>query len=139
MFNKERKRWLVSFWVWIAVTYIVDLLLLLGGDSNDQIQTLVEMALMPISFWITYYCAYRKRGTAWLAWILVVIPLRILMDMVESYDVEVLKNSISLIVVLGILSSQIWFWIASMKLRLANKLFKQQVAQGVISPEAMTS
>ncbi|NGX58967.1 MAG: hypothetical protein KR126chlam3_00109 [Chlamydiae bacterium] len=72
-----------------------------------------------ISFWIIYHCAYRKYGTAWLTWCLVIGPIIFLVENAkifnEPFNEWTLRALLLDIVVFGY-----WYFL-SVKFRKDNK------------------
>ncbi len=54
-------------------------------DSRVILLATVTSLAVFIPAGITYYCAYKKRGTGWLTWTLIVAPFRLLASIVEDF------------------------------------------------------
>jgi hypothetical protein len=84
--NKVRKFWLISFFAYsnISVYNIFLALRDLSATSGSLKEhpeiglyihaTLALLGIIPW-FWVTHHCAYKKRGTGWLLWTLISLPI----------------------------------------------------------------
>lgn len=70
-----RKNWLISF----AITGGLALL------SSIFFEKMITLMIVAIQFVVTYHCAYRKKGTAWLAWLLFWYPVSFLWLLVDGW------------------------------------------------------
>ncbi len=92
--RKIRRTWFISYIVFFTFTLLDGFLAGLlkyaytgNGflvDSTVILLATVSSLLIFIPAWITYYCSYRKKGTAWLSWILFSASLRLLYDMIQD-------------------------------------------------------
>ena len=85
--EKIRKRWLISLLADTAMGIIVALLAYFNYGLFQEISKYNNeffsismgfiLSTLPfvLSYWISYHCAYKKRGTAWLMWTLIIIPI----------------------------------------------------------------
>lgn len=86
--RKTRKRWLISFLLMSVISVFSAFFTVVGEDGLESVSKEIGIPLgVVIStfavipwFWITYHCSFKKRGTAWLSWTMVMVPLRELMD-----------------------------------------------------------
>lgn len=78
-----RKKWLFSF---MLMTFLCVALSFFTVIAEEGVQTVTEEIGIPAGitlstliiipwFWITYHCSFKKRGTSWLAWSMIRIPL----------------------------------------------------------------
>lgn len=133
-----RKQWLVSLYVFTAFHTVSTLLsCLVGGDFTPLIEStgiafgsIVVLALscllsVPL-FWITYHCAYKKRGTAWLMWIMIVNPLGELGWLVGVYEVLAEGNGIFWYLLTIVVGIEVFYWINCWRLRKVNSIREYQ-------------
>ncbi len=85
---KTRKKWLISLILMSLISVFSAFFTVVGEEGVDSVSkeigiplgiVILTLAIIPW-FWITYHCAFKKRGTAWLSWTMVMVPLRELMD-----------------------------------------------------------
>lgn len=78
-----RKKWLISFILMTFLSVAVSFFTVIAEDGVETVSveigipagiTLSTIIIIPW-FWITYHCSFKKRGTSWLAWSMVRIPL----------------------------------------------------------------
>lgn len=76
--DNVRKLWLVSFLAYSIVTVFNTYSALEDLQTTLDVSSLIIMAITRIIPWflITFYCSYKKRGTGWLLWILISLPIR---------------------------------------------------------------
>jgi hypothetical protein len=126
--NKTRKTWLISFLIYIAFSIVSTLLIffdLLNGDSENLgiivLTALLISALVTIpSSWITYHCAYKKRGTAWLMWIMIAMPLRELVNFSKGEWNQIDWSVIAIAYVAIAFGVEIFFWVNCLRLYEVN-------------------
>lgn len=124
--SKIRKRWLVSFFVLIAFLYSLDLFVFLYGDHDDSVKSGIEMLVtIPIWGWITFHCSYRKRGTAWLMWILLVQPLLVIKEIVTSLPEDGSVGGLVYFLWAILLAVYGFFWFNCFKYRQENLLLRK--------------
>jgi hypothetical protein len=85
--EKVRKKWFISFLIYAGLIVIVSLIcacidLSNGLDKNSPhtfvflLSKLIDsLVFIQPWFWITYHCSYKKRGTGWLLWTIIILPL----------------------------------------------------------------
>jgi len=141
--RQVRKQWLLSFWLYyglpLVFSWLFSLLIAFGIltvgalSGNLGIGVLLVLALLfslgfsLIPMGITYYCAYKKRGTKWLLFLLILIPIKILFVVPGAS----LGNAFTVVPVNGMLYSifvtplwallHVYFWVTCYRLRKANK------------------
>jgi hypothetical protein len=113
-----RKKWLISFLtilILAAVGVIINIFI-----EPDFIEISKTSAQVSIWALITYHCSYKKYGTAWLMFNLIMIPFQISC----LYLIFFINHSVEdLLVNLFILTPLFsWFWIKCFKLRKCNKM-----------------
>lgn len=63
--KRIRKRWFISF----IIFYLVNIVSVMLSSLFFMIILLIVQAL------ITHHCSYNKKGTKWLMWVLITVPL----------------------------------------------------------------
>jgi len=143
--NSIRKHWMISFWLYYGMTLFWSLLitgilafslLRLGSCRTGScfIATLLPFSIFSILFiaivpmLISYNCAYKKRGTAWLKWLLITIPIQSFFLLFKGYSQY--KNripqidSVLFLWVLSVLLINALFWINCLRLYRINKSYR---------------
>ena len=122
--EKIRKKWLISLFMFAAMCWMVtfgmglDILslskLVLGGFGLDKfyiyfILFISTIVLIP-NFCIPYHCAYKKKGSGWLMWTMIMLPLGILKEVNDLFPLD--KNE-SLVFCLNVtwIGIIIYYWI----------------------------
>ncbi len=120
---KTRRNWLISFILFNLVSSIASsYLILIMDDINLKSKILIPLVTLfsfTISILITYYCAYLKKGTAWLLWILITIPF----SQLYSSFMQAAKKTPYLLpnwLQILLLTFTIFYWIQSLYLRNVN-------------------
>lgn len=131
--EKIKKQWLISFYMITVISILFNPFMQMNEklleDSNffSVYTTIFFWAFLETIPWfgITYYCSYKKRGTAWLmVTALTIYPLAVLLTplFVLNELIEVNQFSwISLVIPLGF---QIFYWMNSLNLYRANLIYK---------------
>ncbi len=120
---KTRRNWLVSFILFNFISCITSsYMILILDDINLKSKILVPIITLfffSISILVTYYCAYLKKGTALLLWILITIPFSQLSNsfLQASKKISFLTPNWLRII---LLTFTIFYWIQSLLLRNAN-------------------
>lgn len=132
--RKIRKKWLVAF---LLMSVIFVLLLLATIFVGDGVESVSEEVGIPFGimistlviipwFWITYYCAFKKRGTQWLTWTMIMLPLNELRGISEEGWRSILEwNAISWFLFLIVFIVEFYYWINCFRLRKINSKRKQ--------------
>jgi hypothetical protein len=113
-----RKKWLISFLtILIICSTGIIVNIFFEPDFIDILKTSTQLSIWA---YITYYCSYKKCGTGWLMFNLIMIPFQ----MSCLYLLFFLNRSAEdLLVNLFILTPLFsWFWINCFKLRKFNKM-----------------
>lgn len=134
--EKVRKQWLISFFLFIGMTFVSIFFEGFGVgafngffentnlDFSDfsVISSLIFSCLNLLLWgWITYYCAYKKRGTGWLMWIMITLPLRELVRIGKGELNQVaLWDSFTWFLVVTYLCVEVFYWINCLRLRKIN-------------------
>lgn len=119
---KIRKKWLISFLILLIVP-IFGLIVRLFFEP-DTLAFVIGSAQIAVWSLITYNRAYKERGTAWLMFTLIVIPLQIVILYIISY----MDGSVEELVVNAVFVTplMIYFWINCLRLRKYNKMYKAE-------------
>ena len=83
--EKVRKQWLVSFFAIMGTLAVSNFFIwidLVKEHTSIAVSIVIGSILTVLALtpwcWITYHCAYKKRGTAWLLWTAIWMSLRLL-------------------------------------------------------------
>jgi hypothetical protein len=121
--NKIKKSWLVSFILLNTVSFLSTVAILWKIENLTTPSKIVIISstlfVFAISIYITYYCAYMKRGTALLLYILIVSPFSQIYNtflQVTNKTAILLPNWLQII----LLTLLIFYWIQSLLLRNVN-------------------
>jgi hypothetical protein len=129
-----RKQWLISFWlyysmtlIWVLPTAVAPFFILHKNVKEILLASVIFLILSSFSLipmLITYHCAYRKRGTAWLLWLLIIIPIYMALLFISFLQAE-MKTGLNFSgwVLLYFLPT-IFFWVSSFRLRKVNKIHR---------------
>lgn len=131
--EKVRKQWLVSLFIFTGISALSSLITYFGESSFKELSEYTgiafsilfglfvsAVALIPL-FWITYHCAYKKRGTAWIMWIMISLPLGELSDIAKGgWSQSAEWDSTGWIMVMTFLVVEVYFWINCLRLRRVN-------------------
>jgi multisubunit Na+/H+ antiporter MnhB subunit len=141
--TEVRKRWLISFVLYMTWGVILSFFTFLTifmataaekGDISLPVSILIAIigiAMISIpAIWITYHCAYTKRGTAWLTFLLIIIPFRYVQaassDMFE-FESSIDAASVIVVAVIDIVIA-VFYWWNCFCLRKVNALRKSKMA-----------
>lgn len=83
-----RKKWLISFVLMSLISTLSFFCRTIDAEGVESVSIEIGIPLalvistIPVVpwFWITYHCSFKKKGTRWLSWTMVTIPLRELSD-----------------------------------------------------------
>lgn len=110
-----RKQWLFSYWAHIFAGILNSLVYFLSDSQQDKILSVVTTTFLILWGWITYHCAYRKRGTAWLKFLLISMPFSMVKSITTSFKKLAPNNPIDLFVFISVLAIylviEVWFWL----------------------------
>jgi len=136
-----RKHWLFSFLGLGCISFLVYLFPLISRTNlfhpiDYNIATIAEMFGVFIWSWITYHCAYRKRGTGWLMWVLISAPMIVLHDILKGDNQEVIQHllyfhPVVFFITLIPLAGISWFWFNSLRLRKLNLRRKKSPSKSI--------
>ena len=128
--EKVRRQWLISFVILNIISIIFSYLSraafspYLSGMStvifNAVALAISVLSVIP-SILITYYCAYQKRGSAFLLYIIIILPLSIFGLMTREYFRPSMIWSQALVIAsFSQLAINIVYWINCIRLRSVN-------------------
>ncbi len=120
--EKARKRWLTAFILMTIFSALLSFHLFQQSALMSLTSSIVcaILAMIPAAF-VNYYCAYKKRGTAWLLYLIISTPFNLLFLIGKELHSPTLHWSP--LVTLGTilyLTTQIYFWVESIRLRKVN-------------------
>lgn len=107
----------------MTTSLLINLWLVLGGlEELKQADGVLGLCIFT---WITYHCAYRKRGTRWLALLMLILPIYVLTNILGAVQVVINGDfHPAFAVLISIhLCAQVAFWIACIRLRKLNRTF----------------
>ncbi len=145
--SQVRRRWLFSFYLYWGIGTVFAMLFAaltampeVGVKNIEMVyfKTMmiftktVQIVSLFIWAWITYHCAYKKRGTKWLMWTLIVLPIAAFMKFFQLFisnsPVKILLfHSVSgwIPSLFGLMwVSAIYYWINCYRLRKENLALK---------------
>ena len=80
-----------------------------------------------IWFWVGYHCAYKKSGTRWLTFWLVLSPFRLLVDLAqgvkEMQGVQGAEYTLSVALIIALIGVFGWWYWMSLKMRKINQKY----------------
>jgi hypothetical protein len=134
--NKVRKTWLIIFCVnyilnWLSFAYVT----IRMDDLEKGLGALIAYTgMMGIMMGVVYYCAYHKKGTGLLTWILFISPLQILMNLAkEGIDLSLWYITAIDLALFGL------YWFSSFRLRKINCEVKARQQLADLKPHLATS
>ena len=120
--ERVRKQWFITFVLINIFGFIYPYLSLRSsGAFNIGISIgIIAISLIP-SIWITYYCAYQKRGSAFLLCLIITFPFSIFGLIAKEYFGLIMKWSPALVAVsISYITIAIFYWINCIRLRKVN-------------------
>lgn len=120
--DKVRKLWFISFILTnVFAVYPSYLSNLNSGKFGPALALLITFLSLIPGIWIAYYCAYKKRGSAFLLFLIITIPLSYFFLTVNEFIKPLFTwtNTFKLYVVFYLLTV-VYYWINSIKLRKVN-------------------
>lgn len=119
--SKTRKTWVFSFYANYCIYWISFVVTIFLIDSPNE-GPLVRLAavipctvLIGIMMWIVYYCAYKKKGTGLLSWIVIMSPLQLISSFAkEGIDLSLWYLTVFDLALFG------FYWFSSFRLRRIN-------------------
>jgi len=131
---RVRKRWLITALFLIFVSVLVQLIMILGTevepDKGSQVvaetglNLIVYIAFSLLFFAIAYHCAYKKQGTRWLMFSIIVSTFFLVTTLGCCFIVpEVRENWLTMGALLLSAATQGWWIWSCVRLRKVNKPF----------------
>lgn len=131
--KRVRKFWLVSFLLAIAFTIITNLIEFIGlGLSTEATsksifnQLITVLAQIPV-FWMLYYCAYKKKGTALLMLSISIRTIILVMTFFEIWNHTGLLDPSSWLFIALLLPIDVFFLVTSINLYKVNSKVEYQI------------
>ncbi len=131
--EKVRKQWLISFFAFIGISALSILLNYFGGSEFNEFSEntspafgvvcglLILSLILIFRFGITYHCSYKKRGTAWLMWTMISLPLGELAGIRKGEWSQAAEwDFLRWFMVITSLGIEVFFWINCLRLRRVN-------------------
>ena len=120
MMKNIKRLWLISLGLYLQVE-ILDNLFKVSEPSI--VARLTDVLITLIWTAITFSFAYKKQGTKWLIFLLILMPLRIFVLLNNFYEkfpnrAGTLTYNMGVLLIVGLSS---WFWVSCFLLRRANK------------------
>jgi hypothetical protein len=123
-----QKKWLISFWMYLFGGAFSALTLHLSETQFER--TLGGIVLIWLFVWalITYHCAYRKRGTRWLKFLLVMLPFYVVKSLIRSFkELPTVPLELTIFITTFVLAIEVWFWFSCKALREENLELKKAI------------
>lgn len=142
--KKVRKLWLISFFMVLGLRLLVILLTYFESIFNEISEETGLILLIGLFFsalalvcwtWITYHCSYRKRGTAWLMWTMIIMPLREIVSIKHSglnYPME--WDLFEWVISITFIGIDLFFWINCLRLHRVNSARKSKRSSKITDP-----
>lgn len=119
--SNTRKTWILSFCGYFFLCWLLIILAVFFIDSPTEGLSARLGAIMIITpfigimMWVVYYCAYKKKGTGLLSWIVFMSPLQLLRSVArEGIDLSLWYFTVIELALFG------FFWFSSLNLRKIN-------------------
>ena len=130
--QKVRRLWLFTY---LIQFFTLIIMFIIAGYLDSKKNTVAidpgpfaySISLIFIGVWIPYHCAYRKRGTAWLMWSIVMGGLKELKDIADTQFNSL--DGITLLLCIFCFGIDIYHWINCCRLHSVNTLRKDRLAQ----------
>jgi hypothetical protein len=126
--EKARKRWLIIF----IINYLSSIFSAFSMWMNMSVSQPLPIKItvlssyaisFALSFWITYHCAYKKRGSAYLLLLLISIPISIFFLIMSQFSNPSYWSQLTNLTKISVLLNfglNMLFWISSFNLRKIN-------------------
>ena len=88
--QKIRKYWLISFW--ISIIFLILSRLDLSSLKTVIISSIAKIIAYSIPAYITYYCAYKKKGSKWLLFIMFMVSVALIQHLLKYYNLSYFSN-----------------------------------------------
>jgi hypothetical protein len=135
--EKVRKQWLNSFIIRTAIIFCGNFLEVAGHNlCNDFVRNLLCSVLIGSLLslphaWTTYHCSYKKRGTAWLLWTMIILPLVCLISIAAlRYDqVITFDTPLAWFILTVFLGIDVYYWVNCLRMYKVNLFRKIMVSK----------
>lgn len=131
--KRIRKFWLVSFLLAIAFTIITNLIEFIGLELGTEAtsksifnQLITILAQIPV-FWMLYYCAYKKKGTALLMLSISIRTIILVMTFFEIWNHTGLLDPSGWLFIALLLPIDVFFLVTSINLYKVNSKVEYQI------------
>ena len=132
---KIKKQWLISFFILVGYGISGQIYSLLFEKDEHQIAAVGTLIAIMIWGCATYFFAYHKKGTKWLLYVMIMMPINLLRSLVnEKWDylpTGAIEMTIFCLVLCMHLAVFVWFWINCFRYRnrnIQNKLVACQTS-----------
>ena len=138
--TKVRKHWLIALCLYTATFFIPLFKPPFFPELFDAFSLTIQIALSIVFgtffilacfpwFWIPYYCAYKKRGTAWLLWSIITIPLGevIMVILDEHWILASAWSSFHIFHAIAYTSCEAIYWVNCLRLFKVNSAREDQM------------
>lgn len=119
--SKTRKTWIFSFYANYCIYWLSFVVTIFLIDSPSEGPLVRLAAIIPctiligIMMWIVYHCAYKKKGTGLLSWIVIMSPLQLISSFAkEGIDLSLWYFTAFDLALFG------FYWFSSLRLRRIN-------------------
>ena len=135
--KRVRKHWIISLWT-VTIIHALSLSInfYLTAVENGVVVEAPSVAIIllgsaviaSIHFMISYHCAYKERGTKWLTWTLVTLPLGLLSGLSRGGLPLVELSGAEIFALLFAIGVSAYYWINCLQLREVNSARKKTLA-----------
>ena len=128
--EKVRKSWLRAFFISTSLSTLILVLEKIESPLTPWVfffHLFFSLLGVSIFIWITYYCAYKKRGTAWLMFQLIMSPIANLIGSCKALIYDSTEFGY-IVTALGLIPGMIvaaYYWINCLRLRRVNLARKE--------------
>ena len=123
--DRVRKGWLLSLFAECAASVLHNFIkFILPLEGLPSLLSLIGVGVFiflpaaAIAFWIPYYCAYRKKGTAWLMWTMILTPFSLIAELVRMSN-EI--PGIHVVLLYAVYAVYAYYWVNCHSLWTVNK------------------
>jgi predicted permease len=89
------------------------------------------LSILPIVFlflwgWVSFHCAYKKRGTKWLTYLLIFLPIGVLRSVIQELGASLNEPTTPFFFLFLVthVALATWFWVNCLRLRRENLLLQ---------------
>ncbi len=131
MENKIRKQWLISFYLLFGWSYMLKGYQLLLGPEKWYIRLSIIISFL-LSAWFSYYFAFKTKGTKWLLFLLIMLPIESMRRVGDMIDLRFDLGFGTIIIVTSLLTFyglRLYFWISCLLLFRINSSLKKKKSE----------